>query len=106
MCSMPPPRVTPCVIQLEDRTVPSIVSIGDPWPDPGNLTISFAADSAKVNDTTSALFKTLNKVAKPADWELEILRAFQSWAAVSNVNIGLVADGGQAFGTPGDVEGD
>src|SRR5437899_1221654 len=96
----PHPRLT--LTTLEDRTVPSSATLGDPWPDPGNLTVSFAPDATRVGDASSSLFKTLNKVARTSDWQLEVLRAFQSWAAVSNLNVGLAADGGQAFGTPGD----
>jgi hypothetical protein len=109
---MTSPRLRLLLSTLEDRTVPSGSSVdippalGDPWPDAGNLTVSFAPDSAKVNDTPSVLFQSLNKVARTGDWQFEILRAFQSWAAVSNLNVGLVTDGGQAFGTPGDVQGD
>jgi hypothetical protein len=39
-------------------------------------------------------------------WEREVLRAFQTWASVSNINIGVVADGGQPLGTTGAVQGD
>ena len=42
----------------------------------------------------------------PAAWQKETLRALQTWAAATNLNFGLVADGGQAFGTPGSVQGD
>jgi len=41
-----------------------------------------------------------------ASWEREILRAFQTWAIQTNVNIGLVGDGGQAFGVAGLAQGD
>jgi hypothetical protein len=32
--------------------------------------------------------------------------AFQSWTRTANVNVGLVADSGLAFGTPGETQGD
>ncbi len=102
--SLPATRLV--LTALEDRTVLSSFAVGDLWPDPDHLTLSFAPDSAKVGDTSSALFKTLNKTAKSDDWQLEILRAFQTWVAVSNLNVGLVADKGDAFGTPGDVQDD
>jgi hypothetical protein len=95
-------RLTP----LEDRTVPSTVALCDPWPDPGALTLSFAPDSARIGNANSALFNTFNRIARTDQWETEILRAFQSWVAVSNLNIGLVDDSGAAFGTPGAVQGD
>jgi hypothetical protein len=104
---MPSPRALLLATVLEDRTVPSSApALGDPWPDPGNLTISFANDGSKAGNADSHLFDQLNKVAKQSDWEVQVLKAFQSWTAVSNLNFGLVKDGGQPFGTSGDIEGD
>lgn len=37
---------------------------------------------------------------------MEILRAFQTWAAATNINIGLTADGGANFGTAGAYQSD
>lgn len=92
------------VEQLEDRCVPA--TWGNPWPDGAHLTLSFAPDGTAVGTRTSALFSTLNAIAPTATWEHEILRAFQTWAAQANINIGVVPDGGQPFGTPGAPEGD
>ncbi len=39
-------------------------------------------------------------------WQREILRAFQTWAAATNVNIGLRGDSGMNFGTSGAYQGD
>jgi hypothetical protein len=89
---------------LEDRLTPSFA--GSPWPDPGHLTLSFAPDGTDAGGTPSGLFQKLNAAAPAANWEMEILRAFQSWAVNSNVNIGVVPDGGQPLGTTGAVEGD
>ena len=89
---------------LEDRLTPSLA--GSPWPDPGHLTLSFAPDGTEAGGTPSGLFRMLNATAPTASWEMEILRAFQSWAINSNVNIGVVPDGGQPLGTTGAVEGD
>jgi hypothetical protein len=41
-----------------------------------------------------------------AGWRVAILRAFQSWVAVTNVNVGLTADSMAAFGTSGQFQGD
>lgn len=88
---------------LEDRTVPT--TFGLPWPDASRLSLSFAPDGTAVDGQTSALFSTLS--ALPEDvWKTEILRAFQTWAINGNINIGLVADGGQEFGVTGAAEGD
>ena len=91
--------------QLEDRSVPAIW--GTSWPDATRLTISFVHDGTVLpGGGTSDLFRTMNAVAPTAVWEGEILRAVQTWAAAANINVGIVADGGQALGTAGAAEGD
>jgi hypothetical protein len=89
---------------LEARTLPS--TFGVPWADPGHLTLSFTPDGTSTPIGPSSLSATLNKTAIPAAWQREILRAFQTWAVHGNINVGLVADGGQALGTAGAVQGD
>ncbi|MDB5305933.1 MAG: Matrixin [Gemmataceae bacterium] len=89
---------------LEARDLPTVFGI--PWADPGHLTLSFVPDGTATPTGPSTLFRTLDRIAPPAVWEREILRAFQTWAAQVNVNVGVVADGGQALGTPGAVQGD
>jgi hypothetical protein len=89
---------------LEDRLAPA--TWGNPWPDGQNLTLSFVRDGTPVAGQPSTLFQTLNKVASTADWEREVLRAFQTWAAHAQLNIGLVGDQGQALGSSGRLQGD
>ncbi|HEX4611394.1 MAG TPA: matrixin family metalloprotease [Urbifossiella sp.] len=89
---------------LEDRNLPTIFGI--PWADPGHLTLSFTPTNTPTPVGPATTSQTLGEAGSTAAWEREVLRAFQSWAAVTNVNIGLVADGGQALGTPGAVQGD
>jgi hypothetical protein len=92
---------------LEDRCIPSV--FGNPWPNPGHLTISFAPDGTVISPYSqhalgegysSSLFSTLASIGTPGVWKMEVLRAFQTWAVQANINIGLVADAGGAFGTP------
>src|SRR5205807_2863276 len=90
--------------QLEDRLAPAIY--GTPWPDPEQLTLSFAPDSTLGGISASNLFQTLNAVAPTSTWEREILRAFQTWAINANINIAVVPDGGQPLGTSGAAQGD
>src|SRR6476646_1284185 len=100
---MPKPR--PLALErLEDRYAPSTSGIA--WPDNQHLTLSFVPDGTPVGNSSSNLFRTLNAVAPTATWEREILRAFQTWAASANLNIGVVADGGQPLGATGAVQGD
>jgi hypothetical protein len=90
--------------QLEDRIAPA--TFGTPWLDPQHLTLSFVPDGTMASSAGSALMQTLNSEIPGGAWRLEALRAFQTWAVLGNVNIGLVADGGQPFGAPGAVQGD
>jgi hypothetical protein len=93
------------VEQLEDRCVPA--SYGNPWPDAAHLTLSFVPDGTPIGGgQTSNLFATLNAVAPTAVWQRTVLQAFQSWAATSNISVGLVGDDGEALGTPGRPQGD
>jgi hypothetical protein len=75
-----------------------------PWSDPRHLTISFAPDGTDVGGTTSNLFAALGAVNP--NWQREVLRAFQSWAALANIDVALVPDNGQPFGTGGSRQGD
>lgn len=91
------------VESLEDRTVPT--AIGSPWPNPGALTLSFAADGTPVGDGASNAAAAFGNIS-PDVWKREVLRAFQTWAVQTNANVAVVADGGQPFGTPGQAQGD
>jgi hypothetical protein len=77
-----------------------------PWHEADHLTLSFVPDGTNVAGVPSALFRTLDSQQPTADWQQELLRAFQSWAAVADVNFALVPDGGQPLGTPGPDQGD
>ena len=92
------------VEQLEDRLCPA--TFGIPWPHPELLTISFVTDNTSGGTSPSNLFQTLNKVAAPSTWEMEIIRAFQTWAVNANINLAVVSDGGQPLGIAGAVQGD
>lgn len=94
----------PAVEQLEERCIPA--TWGNPWPDATNLTLSFARDGTLVGPNASTLQATLNTQTAGANWQLEILRAFQTWAVNANINIGLVNDSGAALGSPGRIQGD
>src|SRR4051812_24948585 len=89
----------PVVETLEDRTVPA--TWGNPWPDAMHLTVSFAPDGTPIAGLTSNLFQSLNARMPTAAWETVILRALQTWAVNANINLGVVADQGQAFGGAG-----
>lgn len=97
------------VEQLEDRVTPSAVGPvagGTPWVSPDRLTLSFVPDATLVNSAGSNLIQTLDSQFTTGSWRLEMLRAVQTWAVNGNVNIGLVADGGQPLGSAGLIQGD
>lgn len=90
---------------LEAREVPAV--FGNPWPNAGSLTLSFAPDNTIVAGYSqdilgwgqpSRLFSEMSAAGTTAQWQTELLRAFQTWAVNSNINIGLVPDGGTPFG--------
>src|SRR5262245_34152975 len=87
--------------KLEERTLPT--AFGIPWADPSHLSLSFSPDGTSTPRGSNILSATFGTAS---NWQREILRGFQSWASVSNINVGLVEDGGQPMGTPGAVQGD
>lgn len=88
---------------LEDRFNPAI--FGEPWLDGRHLTMSFAADGTAISGVGSNLTSTLGALGLDAA-KLELLSAFQTWAANANLNFGLVSDNGAAFGSAGALQGD
>jgi hypothetical protein len=89
---------------LEGRAL--LATFGVPWADPSRLTLSFAPDGTAIAGHTSSLFQMLDAQQPTAVWQREVLQAFQTWAVQANINIGLVNDGGEAFGTPGPSQHD
>ncbi|MBL8825448.1 MAG: zinc-dependent metalloprotease [Planctomycetaceae bacterium] len=92
------------VERLEDRR--QLAALAAPWPEIGQLTLSFAPDGTQVGNQTSNLFSALDPPLAVDVWQLQILRAVQTWADESNINIGLVDDGGQPFNSLGFKQGD
>src|SRR5262245_42605916 len=90
------------VERLEDRTVPA--TFGHPWADP-NISLSFVADGTNISGTPSNLTSFLSGIGGNTARD-EILRAYQTWVANANLNIGIVGDNGAAFDAPGKVQGD
>jgi hypothetical protein len=97
-------RFRPRLEGLDRRDVPA--TAGAPWVDPTHLTISFAPDGTPIAGHVSQLFGTMNALEPTNEWQQDILRAFQTWAAQANVNISLTADGGQPFGIAGPTQHD
>lgn len=72
---------------------------GDFLQNAQSLTLSFAPDGTQVSDEVNALAVTL--ASKVPNWQAVIVRAFQTWAQNANINVGVVADGGQPLGIQG-----
>ena len=89
---------------LEDRATPAI--FGEPWLDGRHLTLSFAPDGAAISGVGSNLAGVFAGFSTPDTARLEILRAFQTWAATANLNLGIVGDNGAAFGSAGAIQND
>lgn len=99
------PRV-PRVEQLEERLALDSQGAGALVGFDPHFTLSFADDGVAVAGQANALAATFDTVAPEAVWREQILRAFQTWAVLTNSDIGVVDDGGQAFGSPGATIGD
>jgi hypothetical protein len=93
----------PALEALEDRTVPAV--FGDPWSNAGYLTLSFVPDGTRIGGQASSLFATLDGQESTVAWQTTVLRAVQTWAVNTNLNVGVVPDDGQPFGTTGGGEG-
>jgi len=93
------------VESLESRQLLT-ATLNQGWNDVSALTLSFAPDGTTVDGSASDLHAKLDTLAPRAVWQQTILDAFQAWAQHANINVGLVSDGGQAFGTVGRYQGD
>jgi hypothetical protein len=88
---------------LEARETPA--TFGEAWLDGTRVTLSFAPEGTPiigVGSSLGALFSPLGET----NARNEILRAFQAWAARTNLNIGIVADLGTAFEQSGGLQTD
>lgn len=89
---------------LESRQL--LATYGVAIGDARHLTLSFAPDGTPVAGHASDLFQSLDSQSATADWQRAILRGFQTWAVNAKIDIGIKADSGDAFGTPGLRQGD
>jgi Matrixin len=101
---MPAHRPTLGFEALGDRCLPTMFGI--PWADPNHLTLSFVPDGTATPYGPSSVFTTLGGSVPTASWQRDVLRAFQTWAVNANIDVGLVADGGQPLGAVGAVQWD
>ena len=81
-------------------------ALGDQWTYSSRITYSFMPDGTNVGGVPSALFQTLNANYPTATWEQQIEAAASLWENVTNANLALVSDGGQAVGSSGNQQDD
>lgn len=89
---------------LEDRVLLTVTGI--PWGAADQLTVSFAPDATVIAGQPNEIFSKFDTIAETQIWQQEILRAFQTWGVSTNVNVGVVPDGGEDFGIGGLTQGD
>jgi len=87
------------VESLEVRSL--LTTYGLPWADPRSLSISFPGEGTPIGGTGNNIRQTLDTVAARGAWQQAALKAFQTWAEVANINVGLVGDRSDAFGAAG-----
>jgi hypothetical protein len=103
---MTPRRLArPAPEHLESRLL-LYSTLGDQWTYDSRITYSFMPDGTSVGGTPSVLFQTLNAVAPTATWESQIEQGASLWETAANVNLALVPDGGEPFGTNGNQQDD
>jgi hypothetical protein len=96
---------------LEERLVPYSVT-GNAWPNPQLITISFVPDGTVVstsgsNQVGSNLFAAFNNNPRLVNqWQAQILKAAQAWAAQTNINFAVVPDSGAPIGSGSYEQGD
>ena len=89
---------------LESRDNPA--QFGIPWNDPRHLTLSFAPDGTTAAGVSSSLNTALDAQMPRSVWRTAFLRAAQTWSNWADLNIGIVADGGEPFGSAGPTQSD
>jgi hypothetical protein len=89
---------------LESRQLLAASAPG--WENVSRLSLSFAPDGTSAAGQTSSTFSKLSALGSTSVWQQTILDAFQTWAAHSRINVGVVNDSGVAAGVPGDLQQD
>jgi len=74
---------------------------GGAWTNPELVTVSFMPDGTNIGGTPSNLFAEMNARYPTANWQREMLRGLQNFAASSNLNFSVVSDDGSPFGSAG-----
>ena len=98
-------RARPTLEGLESRFL-LYSRLGDQWTYDSRITYSFMPDGTSVGGVSSVLFQTLNAKYATTTWEQQIETAASLWENVTNANLALVSDGGEAVGSSGGQQDD
>ena len=99
-------RLAQPILELLEPRLLLYSDLGDQWTYDSRITYSFMPDGTSVGGISSVLFQTLNAKYATATWEGQIEEAASLWETVSNANLALVSDGGEADGINGDQQDD
>jgi hypothetical protein len=97
---LPNSRRVAAVESLEPRLL-LFAPNGGAWPHPELVTVSFMPDGTDIGGVPSNLFSKMNARWSTGTWQREMLKGVQSFAAQTNLNIGLSSDNGAPFGSCG-----
>ena len=89
---------------LQRRELMTVESL--PWDGASSLRLSFVPDGTHVADQVSHADQVLSTSAAGVDWRSSVAKAFEIWAQYAAINVGIVADSGDAMGVRGPVRGD
>lgn len=76
------------------------------WPSTHPITFSFAPDLVPIGRYRNELALTLDARFSREDWQIEMLRALQTWSRHADLQFALVPDSPRAFGVPALSQGD
>ncbi len=102
------PRRAPLRIESLESRLLLAAEIGTVWPAPQQLTLSFVPDGTIQGNQASSLFREMRASTGLPDegWQSIILKAVQTWASRSNLNVSVVPDSGLPVGSTGAPQGD
>ena len=103
--STPDRAKRPNVEGLESRIL-LYSALGDQWTYSSRITFSLMPDGTSVGGVPSTLFQTLNANYPTASWKQQIEYAASQWENVTNANLAMVSDQGEAVAVAGNQQDD
>jgi Matrixin len=97
--------MNPFMEGLESRVL-LYSALGDQWTYSSRITYSLMPDGTNIGGVPSVLYQTLNANLQTVSWKQQIETAASLWENVTNANLAMVSDGGQAVGNSGNQQDD